>query len=741
MRINTIFKPNSLFKLNAIAIAVISSLNVSAAEQSDQNVTTVVASDSERAITVDQPGKSLITREEIEEQQANNVAEILDTIPGVTIDGGARQGGERINIRGFSATEDLAFYVDGAPIGFQQYRYGSFFFDPSMIGEAEVTKGAHDYQTGNGGTGGTIRIKTKDAEDLLREGESFGVRVQAGFNSGDNNQGYNVTAYGKTGGFQYLVNGITRNTEDMTDGNGNTVKFSGSEQKNWLAKMSYDVGAHRFALSHSEFSDEGRKPWATRRGTMPEITERHIDKYGSVERAQLAYTVYNQYSNNVTTANYRYNPISALVDVDLTLSISENKRHWERPDFTWNKLNPDGTKNKSYMYVSVGSYGHASDLEYERHFADLNNTAQLGDHTITTGLQYQYQDRDSLVNNRTYATKESKNFGIYTPYYEPSGTQSTYSFYIADGYQITDDLLITPSIRYDYVRSEGKGNLASDYNDPTVGHDYSAVSHDGWSPRIELDYYVTDNTSFNVAYAYAFQAPTIDDIYSVQYAKAGGAKATSRDLDAERVHAFSTSLTNHTVGIFTDNDQFAGQITGFYNEVENDIGQRMGAKRVEDTQQGWRVNLDGFKTYGFELMGQYRINGFYVNSSLASIQGKHSGSWKDSTGPDDHVPGIPPLNINVGLGYEWIRGLTTGWDLRWYDAQDDVPTTSYVVNTASESYTLQDIYVKWQPLADKEKLTMRLTVKNLTDRYYEPYLSNGVAAAGREIRANVAYTF
>jgi len=58
---------------------------------------------------------------------------------------------------------------------------------------------------------------------------------------------------------------------------------------------------------------------------------------------------------------------------------------------------------------------------------------------------------------------------------------------IAEGYQVTDDLLVTPSIRYDYVRSEGKANLASDYNDPTVGHDYSAVSHDGWSPRLELD--------------------------------------------------------------------------------------------------------------------------------------------------------------------------------------------------------------------------------------------------------------
>ena len=229
---------NTIFKLNTLALAIISSLNVSASEQPDQNITTVVANDTERAITVDQPGKSLITREEIEEQQANNVAEIMDMIPGVTIDGGARQGGERINIRGFSATEDLAFYVDGAPIGFQQYRYGSFFFDPSMIGEVEVTKGAHDYKTGNGGAGGTIRIKTKDAEDLLREGESFGVRVQAGFNSGDHNQRYSVTAYGKTGGFQYLVNGITRNTGDMADGNGNTVKFSGSEQKNWLAKMS-----------------------------------------------------------------------------------------------------------------------------------------------------------------------------------------------------------------------------------------------------------------------------------------------------------------------------------------------------------------------------------------------------------------------------------------------------------------------------------------------------------------------
>ncbi|MDT9693961.1 TonB-dependent receptor plug domain-containing protein, partial [Streptomyces sp. P9(2023)] len=103
-----------------------------------------------KPITIAKPAQTTIDSDQIEEQQYANFAELVGSVPGATLDGGARSGGERINIHGFSDPSDLAVYVDGAPIGFQQYRYGTFFFDPFLIGETEIIKGTHDYRAING---------------------------------------------------------------------------------------------------------------------------------------------------------------------------------------------------------------------------------------------------------------------------------------------------------------------------------------------------------------------------------------------------------------------------------------------------------------------------------------------------------------------------------------------------------------------------------------------------------------
>lgn len=97
-----------------------------------------------RATTMTKPGEAIISMEQIEEMQATTFAEVIDDMAGAHIDGGTRSGGERINLWGFGETEDFNIYVDNAPVGFEQYRYGSFFLDPDLIKRVEVIKGAHD---------------------------------------------------------------------------------------------------------------------------------------------------------------------------------------------------------------------------------------------------------------------------------------------------------------------------------------------------------------------------------------------------------------------------------------------------------------------------------------------------------------------------------------------------------------------------------------------------------------------
>lgn len=720
------------FKVSLVSLAVLNSLASYAAEGSDEELE-VIGVHYAKPITVAEPAQTTIDWSLIEEQQYSNFADMIDSVPGATFDGGARSGGERINIRGFDDPSDIAVFVDGAPIGFQQYRYGTFFFDPFLIGEAEIIKGAHDYRALNGKFGGSIRIKTKSVDDLLDGDRTFGTRFSTGYNNNGDENSYSLSLYGKNdAGFYFLANGSVKDSDDIQVGGGETLDYSGYEQENMLVKVGYENNDHEFEISHTRYKDEGRKPWANRRGKMPNISEYNIKKYGSLEKAKYAYTVDNKYTDNTTTLSYHYMPSNPYIDFNIKMARSENDRHWVRPDVAFEK-----------MFVSVGSYGHESWLSYERDYVDVFNQAQIGDHALVTGLQYQKTDRDSLVFNKSYSKKEAKNYGWYTPYYEPSGIQTIYAAYVADHYQATDRLTITPSLRYEYITSEGKGNAAPDYNDPAAGHDYSETSHKGFSPRLDIDFDATNNTRLNFSYAYALKAPTVDNIYSVQYARAR-ATATARDLDVSRIHAYQASVINLTEGLVSDRDNLATEFTVFYNDVNDTVDIRTGANLDKNSteNQSWNTNLDGFKNYGFELISQYRISDFYTDFSASYIRGKNKGSLSDSTGSDDDHPDVPPLNINLGFGYEWLPGLRSGWAVRWYDAQTKTKAegNNLKVKSPSEQYTLQNAYVVWD-VQQVKGLSVGAVVKNLTDRYYEAYLSNGVSSPGREVKLKLTYQY
>ncbi|MGU3814411.1 TonB-dependent receptor domain-containing protein [Vibrio diabolicus] len=720
------------FKVNLISLTLLFPL-YSYAETTPNEELEVIGVRYAKPITVAEPAQTTIDWSEIEEQQYSNFASMIDAVPGASLDGGGRSGGERINIRGFDDPSDIAVFVDGAPIGFQQYRYGTFFFDPFLIGEAEIIKGAHDYRALNGKFGGSIRIKTKSVDDLLYGNRNYGARISSAYNTNGDENAYTLTLYGKNdAGFYFLANGSVKDSDDIKVGGGETLDYSGYEQENMLVKVGYENNDHEFEISHTRYKDEGRKPWANRRGKMPNITEYNIKKYGSLEKAKYAYTVDNKYTDNTTTISYHYMPTNPYIDFNIKMARSENDRHWVRPDVAFEK-----------MFVSVGSYGHESWLSYERDYVDVFNQAQFGEHTLVTGLQYQKTDRDSLVFNASYDSNEAKNYGWYTPYYEPSGTQSIYAAYIADHYQATDRLTITPSLRYEYIKSEGKGNAAPDYNDPAAGHDYGETTHKGFSPRLDIDFDATNNTRLNASYAYALKAPTVDNIYSVQYARAT-ATATALNLDVSRIHAYQASVINLTEGLVNSRDNLATELTLFYNDVSDTVDIRTGENLDKNTTelQSWNTNLDGFKNYGFELISQYRIEDFYSNFSASYIRGKNKGSLSDSTGSDDDHPDVPPLNINLGLGYEWIPGLRTGWEVRWYDAQTKTKASgnNLKVKSPSEQYTLQNAYVVWE-IQQVEGLSVGAVVKNLTDRYYEAYLSNGVPSPGREVKLHLTYQY
>ncbi|WP_077606720.1 TonB-dependent receptor domain-containing protein [Salinivibrio sp. ML290] len=679
-------------------------------------------------ITLTSPGKSTLELDDIQREQAHNIGELVMKMPGVSLDAGARPGSERINVWGFSHPSALSVRVDGAPVGFQQYRYGSFFIDPQLLRSVRVVRGDHNVRASVGAFGGSFIMETKEAADFLDPDSSIGAMAQAGFNSVNQQWKRSVTTYGASdAGWSVLLHGSRRDADDIELGNGDVFTFSGYRQHSLLGKIRYQSNAHNMMLSHTRYDDQGRKPWANRRGTMPSISDYKINKYGSYEAALFATSVDNHYREYTSTLNYHYQPFNDNIDTRVVIAHSQNHRYWERPDSTYQS------------YITSGQYGHQVWLSYERWFAEITNTSYLGDHEVMIGAQYQDQDRDSHVYNHTYRKKPSKNNGYYTPNFEPSGAQQTASVFVQDKYFITPDLELTASLRYSHIRSQGVPNPAPDYNDPSVGHDYSAISHQGWEPRVALTYDVSASTQLKAAYAYGVKAPTIDELYTVQYAKASKRASSSRDLSVTRINAYLLGLSDKRQNVLTAGDHLASEVTLFWNDIIHDVAQRRGVNATKQ-KEGYYTNLDGRYTYGFDAQLQYRLGKWSADASVSMVRGKHKGSLRDSTGDDEYWYENPPLNAKLGIGHQLTDTVQLGWQGQYWDEQDRLPENSflYTANVESDAYFFQNLYGEWKPSDD---FVLHATIVNLTDQYYTPYLSAGVPAAGRDIRINATMRF
>ncbi len=113
---------------------------------------------------------NVISEMVIKEQNATTLREVLTNVPGITFTAGegGTPAGDNLNIRGFSARNDV--YVDGTRDLGPQSR------DSYNLEQVEVVKGPNSSFTGRGSTGGTINLVSK-LPNLRR---SFAANVTGG---------------------------------------------------------------------------------------------------------------------------------------------------------------------------------------------------------------------------------------------------------------------------------------------------------------------------------------------------------------------------------------------------------------------------------------------------------------------------------------------------------------------------------------------------------------------------------
>ena len=132
------------------------------------------------------PGSSAyISRERIERIQPSSPGDIFKEVPGV-LSGASHDGTSiNVNIRSAQGLNRVRTMVEGTQqesSGYQGYAGADqrTYIDPELIGGVEITKGPGGGPYGTGTTAGAVNIRLLDADDLIRPGRDFGIRVRGG---------------------------------------------------------------------------------------------------------------------------------------------------------------------------------------------------------------------------------------------------------------------------------------------------------------------------------------------------------------------------------------------------------------------------------------------------------------------------------------------------------------------------------------------------------------------------------
>ncbi len=392
---------------------------VQAQTQEDDFLGTIFLGESKREVQTDTATpQTIVDQDEIEDRQAGTVAELIDTVPGVTLVNGATAAGSGINLRGFGANgtfgtdQKILIQIDGATKGSEElYRIGTqLFTDPFLYREVEVLRGTvGSFEYGSGVVGGVVRLETKDAADFTGGEVGFAGRQTLEFSSnGEGITSSTILAWQPSENLEFLANYTRRTLDTQDDGDGNPINPAAGDldDPSWLLKARYTFGNNRdqsltFSLTDTQ-SDQRDVPY---------------DSFGLADFGNVDRFI----QNRTATLRYNYNPVgNDLIDLTVELAYADE-------EVTNDPITP-------------GSPLLDADHRYETTTLRFRNTAlfQTGaiEHSLRTGIEFIRRDRlDAFA--------------------APGGTDNRVAVYAVNEMALGQAWTITPAIRFETSDIEG----------------------------------------------------------------------------------------------------------------------------------------------------------------------------------------------------------------------------------------------------------------------------------------------
>ncbi|MEF1279983.1 TonB-dependent receptor [Vibrio fortis] len=676
-------------KLKSLSAAITVALTTFAAQAADETVVVVGSA-------LDQHVQTEINSDTLEQKQASDIKDVLNTMPSVTVDGNARYS-RKVFIRGMEDKFSVVT-IDGARQEGQLFHHsGDQTFDPAMLKSAEITLGGNSVLSGAGAINGSFSYETKDPSDLLRGDETVGARVKTGYQTAYERFTTNVAVYAKLNDkLQFM--GIANYSEDgdlHIPGEDDVTSKQG-ELKSGLAKVVFIPNdANEFKLTFNKYEDGGKRQLSGEKAGALYADDEHN---------------YHAISRDTVTLNHHYDNGSDLVN--LTTDLYYNRQYMDRDALTEDYGNWDNSSG-SWVFTKDGELS-IPDREYNVTTigGDIRNISWAGDHELTYGVEgYKAKQWiDSGLGTYTSGTKagETKNYDM------DGGTVTAYGIYAQDAFEISDFRFVT-GLRYDMHE---------------LGGVFSG-KYDQLSPKFQGEHQTTDNLRLRVGYGRLFKGAALPETLTM--------KAAS---DVNQADTKAMTGNNYEAGFDYDlSDLLAADhaILGF-TAYQYDLDNQMHPTKNNTTL----ANQYDVEVWGVETVFTYSIDDF-------ALYANHSFSDGDQTslknGKTSHMNKTGIHNIKAGFNYSLSNELVFGWDSRFVPGNDYTDEDGVKIERAG--FGTHNIWAAYVPDFAKD-LSVNLAVDNLFDKKYAEHTGFGISwgsekytsyEAGRNFKASVAYSF
>ncbi|MFK7828244.1 MAG: TonB-dependent receptor family protein [Congregibacter sp.] len=474
----------------ALAPAVSALALLSATAQADMNANSIVEEvfifaddDAVRAL----PGSAaLIDEKQVEIEFANDINQLLKTVPGVYIreeDGyGLRPN---IGIRGATSerSSKITLMEDGVMIAPAPYSNPSAYYFPTAMRmhSVEVLKGAPLLRYGPQTTGGVVNMVSTPIPEAL----SGNLDLRAGQNG---EQDLLANIGGRAGNFGYLIETTQRRSDGFKDidRGGN----SGYDIEDYMMKLAWE-GERQSLLFKAQYSHEVSDE------TYLGLTDSDFDANADRRYGLSSIDEMNTYHSGF---NLRY---GFQFNENLALTVTAYQNNFSRDWFKLsggNNLIVDANAGDANAQAILDGTADTSGLQYKynnREYSsegvEFNIDQQFNDHSIAYGMRVHQDDMNRFQPSDFYDQIEGELRFVSRS--EPTGSDNrledaeALSAWIVDSWQLSDRLKLNLALRYEDVESSRRQFAQADRQDTPTRRSNSSSE---WLPGASFTYELSD---------------------------------------------------------------------------------------------------------------------------------------------------------------------------------------------------------------------------------------------------------